>query len=85
MALNHGKNLLKLMFANRSKPNFIKLSSNRLALIYPSVNNYSTSNLDEIKTLNPAKFQKVSFILKELIYLQTNNLRILKDNKKPSA
>ena len=76
MALNHGKNVLKLMFANRSKPNFINLSSSRLALIFPSVNSYSTSNLDEIKTLNPAKFQKVNYILKELIYLPINNFNI---------
>ena len=76
MALNHGKNLLKLMFANRSKQNFINLSSSRLALILPSVNSYSTSNLDEIKTLNPAKFQKVNFIFKELIYLPINNFKL---------
>ena len=58
MALNHRISLFKLIVENKSLPNFISV-----ALFSSSVKNYTTSNIDELRTLNQSKFQKVIFFI----------------------
>ncbi len=62
MTLNRGNSLFKLIIANKNLPNFSSTSSGRSALICSTIKNYYSSNVDELKTLDPAKYQKVNFM-----------------------
>lgn len=59
MTLNRGNSLFKLIIANKNLPNFSSTSSGRSALICSTIKNYYSSNVDELKTLDPAKYQKI--------------------------
>ena len=58
MALNRGNSLLKFVLRNKNITNLSAPKCIAGASLL-TVKNYSNSSIDELKTLNPSKYQKV--------------------------